>query len=105
MYGNNSIITRVLRESRRWNRCASPLLLPCIKEWLKIDGGHKNNLITCKVALTDKIEKTTRTKEASSTANKYKSKQEIKTIEEELKELEQKKKPFIIHLNAIFAAF
>ena len=59
-YDNDSIITRVLRESSRGNICASPLLLPCTKESLKIDGGYKNNVITQKVALTDEIEKTIR---------------------------------------------
>ena len=59
-YGNDSIITRVLRESSRGNICASPLLLPCTKESLKINGGYKNNVITQKVALTDEIEKTIR---------------------------------------------
>ena len=51
----------------------------------------KNNVITHKVALTDKIEKVVRTwktKRACLTTNKYKSKQGMKAIGEEAKELE-----------------
>ena len=74
-----------------YNICASHLLLPCTKESLKIDGGYKNKVITHKVALTDKIEiavRTWKTKRACSTTNKYKSKQGMKAIGEEAKELE-----------------
>ena len=112
-FGNNSIITQASREISRgnicsshlllpctkeslkidggYNICASHLLLPCTKESLKIDGGYKNNVITHKVALTDKIKKVVRTwktKRACSTTNKYKSKQGMKAIGEEAKELE-----------------
>ena len=90
-FGNNSIITQASREISRGNICSSHLLLPCTKESLKIDGGYKNNVITHKVALTDKIEKAVRTwktKRACSTTNKYKSKQDMKAIGEEAKELE-----------------
>ena len=96
-FGSNSITMQVSREISRGNICASHLLsrnhllLPCTKESLKIDGGYKNNVITHKVALTDKIEKAVRTwetKRACSTTNKYKSKQGMKAIGEEAKELE-----------------
>ena len=59
------------------------------------DGGYKNNVITRKVALRDEIEEKIRAQKAIKKAEKYKSKQNSKTILEETKELEQKKKSFL----------
>ena len=56
------------------------------------DGRYKNNVITRKVALRDEIEEKIRAQKAIKKAEKYKSKQNSKTILEETKELEQKKK-------------
>ena len=59
------------------------------------NGGYKNNVITRKVALRDEIEEKIRAQKAIKKAEKYKSKQNSKTILEETKELEQKKKSFL----------
>ena len=95
LLSRNHLLLPCTKESLKidggYNICASHLLLPCTKESLKIDGEYKNNVITHKVALTDKIEKVVRTwktKRACSTTNKYKSKQGMKAIREEAKELE-----------------
>ena len=101
-YGNDYIITRVLRESNRGNRFASALLLRCTKKSLKIDCGYKNTVNTRKVALRDKIEKIIRTwkaKRVCSRASKYKYKRDMKAIEEAPKELEQKRKSCITSTN------
>ena len=107
-YGNYSIITRVFRGSSWSNRCTITHFLPCAKESFKKDGGSKNDVITHKVALTDKIEKTIwawKVKWVCSTANKYKSKWDMKAIEEESKELEQKKKSCVTSLNCGWRCF